>query len=232
MPSIRSITKYPYPKAGQQNAAVRIGVVEAAGGPTRWIEAPGDPRNIYIPRMAWAENSREVIFQHLNRLQNTKQRLPGRRRDGEIAVDASRTKTKPGWMSTIEFIWLEKGKALLFVSERDGWRHAYAVSRDGQTRLITTRALRPDLHRRNRRGGRLAILQRLAGKRHPAVSLSLAPRREQDRAGDAGRDPGSHTYNLSPDCRWAFHGYSAFAVPNISEMIRLPDHKAVRRFHR
>src|SRR4051794_25788103 len=48
-----TIFRYPYPKAGQTNSAVRVGVVSAKGGPTRWIKAPGDPRNIYIPRMEW-----------------------------------------------------------------------------------------------------------------------------------------------------------------------------------
>ena len=48
------ITKYPYPKAGQTNAAVRVGVVAASGGPTTWMKMPGDPRNTYIARMDWA----------------------------------------------------------------------------------------------------------------------------------------------------------------------------------
>jgi dipeptidyl-peptidase-4 len=37
------IFKYPYPKAGQANAAVRVGVVGASCGPTRWIKAPATP---------------------------------------------------------------------------------------------------------------------------------------------------------------------------------------------
>ena len=60
-----------YPKAGTTNSAVRVGVVSAAGGPTRWIATPGDPRNTYIARMEWAASSDEIVLQHLNRLQNT-----------------------------------------------------------------------------------------------------------------------------------------------------------------
>ena len=65
-----TLFKYPYPKAGQTNSAVRVGVVSAKGGATTWMKAPGDPRNIYIPRMEWAGNN-EVVFEQLNRLQNT-----------------------------------------------------------------------------------------------------------------------------------------------------------------
>ncbi len=33
--------------------------------------------------------------------------------------------------------WLDDGSAFVYLSERDGWRHAYLVSRDGTMRLIT-----------------------------------------------------------------------------------------------
>ena len=32
---------------------------------------------------------------------------------------------------------------------------------------------------------------------------------------------GTHTYNLSPDCRWAFHGESRFDMPGQSDLVRL-----------
>ena len=58
------IISFPYPKAGETNSAVRVGVVPASGGPTTWIAIEGDPSNNYIPRMEWAANSEEVVFQH------------------------------------------------------------------------------------------------------------------------------------------------------------------------
>src|SRR5262249_29650513 len=45
------ITTIPYPKAGTTNSAVTVGVVAATGGPTRWIDLDGDPRQHYIARM-------------------------------------------------------------------------------------------------------------------------------------------------------------------------------------
>ncbi|HEX5221174.1 MAG TPA: DPP IV N-terminal domain-containing protein, partial [Verrucomicrobiae bacterium] len=64
------ITKYRYPKPGQTNSAVRAGIVSASGGRTRWIDVPGDPRNIYIPRIDWAD-ANTVILQQMDRLQQT-----------------------------------------------------------------------------------------------------------------------------------------------------------------
>jgi dipeptidyl-peptidase-4 len=58
-----------YPKAGTTNSAARIGVVSANGGPTKWVNIPGDPRNNYLARMDWAANSSQLTIQQLNRRQ-------------------------------------------------------------------------------------------------------------------------------------------------------------------
>src|SRR5205814_6320557 len=59
-----------YPVAGQTNSAGRVGVLSAAGGITRWLQVPGDPRNNYIARTNWAGNSDEIILLQLNRQQH------------------------------------------------------------------------------------------------------------------------------------------------------------------
>ena len=49
-----------YPQAGENNADVHLGVVAAAGGPTRWLEV-GDTRNSYlIARAGWMPDSKSV----------------------------------------------------------------------------------------------------------------------------------------------------------------------------
>ena len=224
------ITKYPYPKPGQTNSAVRVGVVSATGGPTRWVKAPGNPRDIYIARMNWADNSQEVILQHLNRLQNTNTVLLANAETGEVRQmfrDQDAT-----WVNVNNtFVWLDNGRRLLFDSERDGWRHAYAVSRDGDARLITT--------------GQFDLMS-IAGVDEPGgwlyyiASPDNATQRYlyRSRLDGSGRnervtpanDPGTHTYNLSPDCHWAFHSSSRFDSPGVSDLVSLPDHRTVRVF--
>jgi len=66
-----SVTPVQYPKAGTPNSAVRAGVVAAGGGPVRWLEIPGDPRDNYLPRMEWTPDSRALVLQRMNRLQNS-----------------------------------------------------------------------------------------------------------------------------------------------------------------
>ena len=224
------ITKYPYPKAGQTNAAVRVGVVDAAGGPTVWMKAPGDPRNIYIPRMDWASNSSEVVFQHLNRRQNTHTVFLANAATGEVRA-MFRDEDK-AWVDRLSsFLWLEKGKRLLFTSERDGWRHAYSVSREGEARLITTGAFDlVSISSVDEAGGWLYYI----ASPESAVERYLF-RSRLDGQGKPERltpadAPGTHTYNISPDGRWAFHSYSKFDSPGQSDLVRLPEHKVVRVF--
>ncbi len=63
-----TITRIPYPKVGTRNSAVRIGVVGARGGKTRWMRAPGDPRKHYLARLDWVDG-RTLAIQQLNRFE-------------------------------------------------------------------------------------------------------------------------------------------------------------------
>ena len=40
--------------------------------------------------------------------------------------------------------------------------------------------------------------------------------------------PGTHSYDFSPNLKWAFHTYSTFDTPPIVELVELPDHRVVK----
>ncbi len=73
-----------YPKVGQTLSVCRVGVIPVEGGETVWMQLDGDPQNNYIARMEWAANSDEIIFQYLNRHQNTIQLMLGDAKTGEV----------------------------------------------------------------------------------------------------------------------------------------------------
>jgi dipeptidyl-peptidase-4 len=126
-----SVTSVPYPKAGETNSAGRVGVVAASGGATRWMEVSGDPRNHYIARMEWAAGSEEVVLQQLNRLQNTNHVMLGDAQTGRVRTILA--ERDDAWVDIHEngLLWLAGGERFTWVSERDGWRRAYLVARDG-----------------------------------------------------------------------------------------------------
>lgn len=218
-----------YPKVGEQNSAARVGVVPAAGGPTRWLEIAGDPRDHYIARMDWAAGSNEVILQRLNRLQNTDEVMLGDARTGQVRTVL--TERDSTWVDVVDdLVWLQGGKEFTWVSERDGWKHVYAVSRDGKTVRLVTRGAFDVLEVKgiDDKGGWLYYVAspdnptqkylfrtRLDGKGSPQ---RISPRNE----------PGTHAYDRSPNYKYAIETYSSLGNPPVVRLVRLPGNEVIR----
>ena len=222
-------TKYLYPQPGTTNSAVRAGVVSAQGGPVRWINLPGDPRQHYIARLDWAANSNELVIEYLNRLQNTNQVFLANAQTGDVRPFFE--DHDKAWVEVVDaFNWVQKDKGLVWLSERDGWRHAYVFSRaTGQPQLITNFA--GDVIREVAVDDKNGWFYFLASPDN-ATQVYLY-RSRLDGTGSPERvtpsgEPGSHSYDLSPDGQWAFHIYSTFSHPPVTELVHLPDHKVVR----
>jgi dipeptidyl-peptidase 4 len=124
-----------YPKAGDPNAEVRLGVVSPAGGETKWMNV-GDPRGFLLSRVVWSPSSREILAERLNRVQNKLDLL---------LVDTATGTAKsvlheedPYWINIQgEPIFLGHGDRFLWTSERSGFRHLYVYTTQGnlQTQL-------------------------------------------------------------------------------------------------
>jgi len=217
-----------YPKVGTTNSAVRLGVVSAAGGPTRWLTIPGDPRNNYLPWMEWAGPG-DLLVQHLNRLQNT---------DDVLLVDAATgtprtvlTERDSAWVDLQGNVpWLGGGREFLWTSERDGWRHVYAVRRDGgATRLITPGAFDViAVTAVDERGGWLYYVASPENATQRYLYRSRLNGRGAAERVSPAEAPGTHGYNVSPDAQYAFHTYSSAASPPVIDLVRLPAHAVVR----
>ncbi|HEV8582778.1 MAG TPA: DPP IV N-terminal domain-containing protein [Thermoanaerobaculia bacterium] len=117
-----------YPKAGEANPWVKIGVLEIATGQTRWLET-GDP-DAYLARVAWTPRGDAVAIQRLNRDQNRLDLLRCSAADG--ACSTLLTETWPTWINLgRDFRFLPDGR-LLWGSERSGWRRLYLYDADGK----------------------------------------------------------------------------------------------------
>jgi dipeptidyl-peptidase-4 len=219
-----------YPKAGEKNSASRVGVVAATGGATKWIEVQGDPRNNYIARMDWAANSDELIIQQLNRLQNTNQVMLGDAKTGSVRKVL--TEQDKAWVDLHgdEITWFDGGKNFLWISERDGWRHVYVVSRDGKsTKLVTTGAF--DVISVENVDEANGWLYYIASPENATQRYLF--RVKLDGSGKSERlsptaQAGTHSYNIAPRAGWAFHTYSNFTTPPRIELVRLPEHTVTR----
>ncbi len=224
-----SVLDIAYPIPGTTNSAVRVGVVKAEGGDTRWMQVPGDPRENYIARMDWAGNSNELAIEHLNRLQNTNDVLIADRASG--AVHSIFQDHDATWVDVMpEITWLHNGADFLWLSERDGWRHAYLVSRDGGRVQLITRGNFDviSLGRADEKGGWLYF----SASPENATQRYLY-RTRLDESGIAERvspsaSPGTHYYDISPDSHWAFHQYSRTDITPVTDLVEFPAHRSAR----
>jgi dipeptidyl-peptidase 4 len=218
-----------YPKVGETLSACRIGVVKADGGPTVWLKVDGDPRNNYIPRMEWADNSTEVVFQYLNRLQNRLSVMMGDARTGgtrTILADSDST-----WLDVVDDMqWFEGGKRFTWMGEDEGWYHAWMASRDGQHKSVITRGSF-DVTNIAYIDGENGWLYFIASPENATQRYLYSVR--LDGTGEPLRlspvtQPGTHSYDFAPGAKYAFHTYSSFSQPPITELVRLPGHEVVR----
>jgi dipeptidyl-peptidase-4 len=224
------VTPIQYPKAGTSNSAVRAGVVGVAGGPVTWIALGDDLRENYLPRMEWAGPS-DLVLQRMNRLQNTDRVMLADAGSG--AVRTVLTERDSAWVDVVDDLtWLKGGAEFLWVSERDGWRHVYRVSRTGdRTTLVTPGAFDVvSVAGVDEPGGWLYYIAspENATQRY-LYRTRLDGRGAPERLSPAAA-PGAHGYQLSPDARWAIHTYSRFDRPPVVELVRLPAHQAARTF--
>ena len=222
------ITSFPYPKVGETNSATRVGVVSASGGRVRWLNIPGDPREHYLPHLEWTTNGTQLLVQQLNRLQNTNRVMVANPKTGATRVLL--TETDAAWLENENpFRWVNDGKNFLWLSERDGWRHAYLadVQGDGFSKITDG-----DFDVIN-----VEAVDDVGGWLYYAASPDNPTQRYLYRVPLAGgraerlspsHQAGWHTYDISPDTHWAVHTYSTFDTPPVGELVSLPDHKVAR----
>jgi dipeptidyl-peptidase 4 len=145
IPVQNSLDTQRYPKPGDPNAVVRVGVAgigaDGGAGPERLVSFT--PDDLYVvPDLAWSQDSATVAFQQLNREQNELQLRALAVPEGPTgALGVPRTiltERSPTWVnaSPAPRFLKDKGR-FLWVSERDGFAHVYLCDLAGSCRAIT-----------------------------------------------------------------------------------------------
>jgi dipeptidyl-peptidase-4 len=121
----------PYPKAGDPNPIVKLGIVGAVGGDIRWVDTfKYQPADLLISRVAWTPDGKKVVYQAQNREQTFLDVNFAGARDGKSTNVIH--ETSKAWVAINENpIWLKDG-TFIWASERNGWEHLYQYSADGK----------------------------------------------------------------------------------------------------
>ncbi len=133
IPNQQDVELYNYPKSGQPNPNVKLGVVNASGGATKWIDiAKYNNDQPIVARVGWKRDSSRVVYHITNREQTWLDVNLADPATGQTA-NLFREQT-PAWVeadNTELPHWLEDG-TFLFLSERNGWKHIYRYANDGK----------------------------------------------------------------------------------------------------
>ena len=136
-----TIENHRYPFPGAANAKLRLGVVEATGGATRWLDLPEIGDDSYLARVEWF-GPKHLLVQTLDRAQKTlrldriyvKSDRPEDPRSLMIEENAT---TWVNLHNDLRVVFREG--ELLWTSERSGFRHLELHDRIGRLIRVLTR---------------------------------------------------------------------------------------------
>ena len=226
-----------YPKVGEKPSSYKLGVVNITDAVTRWINIPGDPVQNYIVRMEFIPFSGNLLIQQLNRKQNHSRLFISHISNGNSVMLQEETDEawvdiyQPGNTYTIDytnnFIWLNESKSILWVSEKDGWRHFYQVSMEGKPEKLITK-------------GEYDVIDfKYVDQKKGFVYFTASPdnatqeylyQANLNRPGppellSPGSLKGTHDYSISPSGKYAYHSFSNHFTRTAHEFIYLANHK-------
>lgn len=127
LPQHPTVSQQKYPKVGDPNPEVRLGVVNASGGGVRWLHLTDDA-DIYIPRFGWLQEG-VVWATVMNRAQNQLDLY-------FVDVNSGKSRrvlreTSDTWIEIDNnFHLLDSRNKFIWPSWRDGHTHLYLYSFD------------------------------------------------------------------------------------------------------
>lgn len=224
-----------YPKVGEAPSPTRIGVVDINTAETKWMNIPGDPAQNYLIRMEYS-GANEIIVQQLNRKQNVSKLYTCNTTNGNATNIY--TENDEAWVATINewsddvtgWDWLSNKAEFVWISEKDGWRHLYRISKDGKKETLITKGnmdvievlcidevgkyvyymASPDNATQ-----RYLYRSKLDGKTNPERVTPLS-------------EEGTHEYEISPNGKFANHSFSNYYTPDMDEWVALPKHTPLK----
>ena len=103
-----TVETHRYPFAGAANARVRLGVIAAGGGETRWLAiAEKDDDDVYLARVSW-DGPTSLLVQTLDRAQRCAQALSVRRPDRRPELARREPSTPGSTCTTTSGSWREQ----------------------------------------------------------------------------------------------------------------------------
>ncbi len=198
-----------YPKAGDPNPYVRIGIVSVADGRTTWMDFEEEADH-YLSFPKWSIDGRTLYVQWMNRAQDTLKLFACDAATGRAT--GIHQETQRSWVEWYDDLTPLADGSLLFVSDVEGWRHLYRYAQgDPSVTALTRGAWR--VHQILRVAGDAGFVYFLG---RPLETWDTQVMRLPLRGGEpeiVTKDPGAHRASVSPDGAYLVDTWTTLSTP-------------------
>ena len=219
------VVKYiRYPKTGEDNPIVSISILDLENKEYRSVHLPDTA--YYIPDIVWQKNSNNLYFVTLNRKQNNWNlyKYDFTTNGGDLVLNDSNdswvdkksffTPNNDGsWTSRggFSFAIMENGE-LVWISEKDGFKHIYRNRLDGRPINQITRG-EWEVNSINAIDANNGIIYFSAKKETETENHLYSIRFNGSRLKRITKEKGSHSSAFSPTLNYFINNYSSFTTP-------------------
>ena len=232
-PTYPGTASHRFARVGGKIEQRKIGVATLETGKVWWLPIEMPEEGFYLGQLEWAGNSNEILVEWFSRFRDRREFLLV-----SLGGEAKKifSETNEAWVVASQaknhgLIWIgERSEQCIIISEKDGWRHAYLYTRDGNELALLTPGdydiiERGQVDEANGWFYFYASPDNATQKYLFRVPLDGTGRKEQiTPEGQAG----THRYDFSPNSKWAFHTYSNVNRPPVVELVELPSHKVIK----
>ena len=219
------VVKYiRYPKSGEDNPIVSISILDLENKEYRSVHLPDTA--YYIPDIVWQKNSNNLYFVTLNRKQNNwnlykydfttngSDLVLNDSNDSWVDKKSFFTPNNDGsWTSRggFSFAIMENGE-LVWISEKDGFKHIYRNRLDGRPINQITRG-EWEVNSINAIDANNGIIYFSAKKETETENHLYSIRFNGSRLKRITKEKGSHSSAFSPTLNYFINNYSSFTTP-------------------
>jgi len=211
IPILNETSKLRYPKPGDHNAIVKIGVVNVENPQITWMDI-GEEVDIYIPRIKWLHNSKTLAIHRLNRQQNFLELL-----FADIKTGKSKTileeREENSWLEiNDDLTFLKERELFIWSSDRTGFNHLYLYDIKGKLICPLTKGnwdvkslIKVD--EKNSRVYFISTAESIFERHFYSVNL------QGKEFTKLTKQIGSHSIKMHPDCNYYLDYFSNYTTP-------------------
>jgi len=215
-------TDIPYPKVGEENPYVKIGVIDLESHETTWMDI--DIGNGLIPRLYWTSNPAELAVVWMNRQQNHLKLF------FHDVIDGSGEKimeeiSDDGWIDVFDFFagidhyffFPDDRQEFLWISDRDGFKHLYRYDYSGEliNQVTSGNWQVTNVFAVNSEQGRIYYE---STEESPLERHLYSIRFDGSGKARYTEEPGRHSFSMGPDGRFFIDTWSNVSTPTQVEI--------------